>query len=87
MTHHQLWLSSPFNDYLDELAFNFAILHEQLVQHPTHIPDRLGDMPNILGSPKAEVPLVFCFCQLGVPEKVPPTGGDGSETHLGMLNA
>ncbi|MPC88255.1 hypothetical protein E2C01_083155 [Portunus trituberculatus] len=31
-------------------TFNFAILHDlqQLVQHPTRIPDRLGDMPNIL---------------------------------------
>ncbi|MPC69687.1 hypothetical protein E2C01_063917 [Portunus trituberculatus] len=31
------------------LAFNFAILHDlqQLVQHSTRIPDRLGDTPNI----------------------------------------
>ncbi|MPD01537.1 hypothetical protein E2C01_097069 [Portunus trituberculatus] len=45
--HHQLWLSSPFTDHSDELAFNFTILHdiEQLVQHPT---DRLGDTPNII---------------------------------------
>ena len=44
------WLSSPFTDHPGELAFNFAILHdlEQLVQHPTRIPDRLGDTPNIL---------------------------------------
>ncbi|MPC88602.1 hypothetical protein E2C01_083517 [Portunus trituberculatus] len=48
--NHQLWLSSPFTDLPGELAFNFAILHEldQLVQRPTHIPDRLGDTPNIL---------------------------------------
>ncbi|MPC17695.1 hypothetical protein E2C01_010559 [Portunus trituberculatus] len=48
--HHQLWLSSPFTDHSGELAFNFAILHElqQLVQHPTRIPDHLGDTPNIL---------------------------------------
>ncbi|MPC33817.1 RING finger protein nhl-1 [Portunus trituberculatus] len=48
--HHQLWLSSSFTDHPDELAFNFAILHdlEQLVLHPTRIPDRLGDTPNIL---------------------------------------
>ncbi|MPC93734.1 hypothetical protein E2C01_088874 [Portunus trituberculatus] len=48
--HYQLWLSSPFTDHLGELAFNSAILHdlEQLVQHPTRIPDRLGDTPNIL---------------------------------------
>ncbi|KAK8405365.1 hypothetical protein O3P69_001722 [Scylla paramamosain] len=48
--HHQLWLSSPFTDHPGELAYNFAILHdlEQLVQHPTRIPDHLGDMPNIL---------------------------------------
>ncbi|MPC64398.1 hypothetical protein E2C01_058513 [Portunus trituberculatus] len=26
--HHQLWLSSPFNDHPDELAFNFAIFHD-----------------------------------------------------------
>ena len=48
--HHQLWLSSPFNDHPGELAFNFAILHdlEQLVQHPSRIPDRLEDTSNIL---------------------------------------
>ncbi|MPC81381.1 hypothetical protein E2C01_075994 [Portunus trituberculatus] len=48
--HHQLWLSSHFTDHPGELAFNFAILLdlEQLVQHPTRIPDRLGDTPNIL---------------------------------------
>ncbi|MPC53402.1 hypothetical protein E2C01_047291 [Portunus trituberculatus] len=47
--HHQLWLSSPFTNYPDELAFNFAILHdlEQLVQHPTRVPDCLGETPNI----------------------------------------
>ncbi|MPC23847.1 hypothetical protein E2C01_016915 [Portunus trituberculatus] len=58
--HHHLWSSSPFTDYPGELAFNFAILHdlEQLMQHPTRNPDRLGDMPNILDlflSP-------FCLC-------------------------
>ncbi|MPC30318.1 hypothetical protein E2C01_023578 [Portunus trituberculatus] len=33
-----------------EVAFNFAIFHdlEQLVQHPTRIPDCLGDTPNII---------------------------------------
>ncbi|MPC46012.1 hypothetical protein E2C01_039719 [Portunus trituberculatus] len=43
--HHQLWLSSPFTDLPGELAFNFLIIHDldQLVQHPTRIPDRLGD--------------------------------------------
>ncbi|MPC16750.1 hypothetical protein E2C01_009585 [Portunus trituberculatus] len=43
---------SLFTDHPGELAFNFAILHEteQLVQQPTHIPDRLGDTPNILDS-------------------------------------
>ncbi|KAK8400926.1 hypothetical protein O3P69_002597 [Scylla paramamosain] len=48
--HHQLWLSSPFTDHPGELAYNFAILHDlgQLVQHPTRIPDRLGDTSNIL---------------------------------------
>ncbi|MPC26257.1 hypothetical protein E2C01_019393 [Portunus trituberculatus] len=48
--HHQLRLSSPFTNHPGELAFNFAILHDlkQLVQHPTHMPDCLGDMPNIL---------------------------------------
>ena len=48
--HHQLWLSSTFTDTPGEQAFNFAILHdlEQLVKHPTRIPDRLGDTPNIL---------------------------------------
>ena len=48
--HHQLRLSSPFTDHSGKLAYNFAILHdlEQLVQHPTRIPDRLGDTINIL---------------------------------------
>ncbi|MPC39192.1 hypothetical protein E2C01_032720 [Portunus trituberculatus] len=48
--HHQLWFSSPFTDHPGEPAFNFAILHdqEQLVQHPTRIPDCLGDTSNIL---------------------------------------
>ncbi|MPC32023.1 hypothetical protein E2C01_025326 [Portunus trituberculatus] len=48
--HHQLWLSSPFTDHPDEQAFSFAIFHdlEQLVQHPTRIPDRLRDTSNIL---------------------------------------
>ncbi|MPC60941.1 hypothetical protein E2C01_055002 [Portunus trituberculatus] len=48
--HHQFWLSSPFTDHPSGLAFNFVILHdlEQLVQHPTCIPDCLGDTPNIL---------------------------------------
>ncbi|MPC40368.1 Collagen alpha-1(XIV) chain [Portunus trituberculatus] len=48
--HHQLWLSPPFIDHPGELTFNFTILHdlEQLMQHPTHIPDCLGDTPNIL---------------------------------------
>ncbi|MPC33695.1 hypothetical protein E2C01_027053 [Portunus trituberculatus] len=47
---HLLWLSSPFIDHPGELAFNFATLHdlEKLVQHPTRIPDRLGDTSNIL---------------------------------------
>ena len=47
--HHQLWLSFSFTDKPGEQAFKSAILHdlEQLVQFPTHIPDRLGDMPNI----------------------------------------
>ncbi|MPC46953.1 hypothetical protein E2C01_040685 [Portunus trituberculatus] len=48
--HRQLWLSSPFTDHPVELAFNFAIIHdlEQLVQHPTHISNHLGDLSNIL---------------------------------------
>ncbi|MPC66895.1 hypothetical protein E2C01_061050 [Portunus trituberculatus] len=48
--HHQLWLSSPLTDHPGELAFNFAILHdlEELVQHPTCIPDCHGDTLNIL---------------------------------------
>ena len=48
--HHQLWLSSNFTDQPGEQAYNFSILNdlEQLVQHPTRIPDRLGDTPNIL---------------------------------------
>ncbi|MPC39818.1 hypothetical protein E2C01_033368 [Portunus trituberculatus] len=48
--HHQLWLTSPFTDHPGELASNFTILHDlqQLVQHPTRIPDRLGDKPNMI---------------------------------------
>ena len=48
--HHQQWLSSPFTDQPGEQAFRFAILHdlEQLLKHHTRIPDRLGDMQNIL---------------------------------------
>ncbi|MPC36370.1 hypothetical protein E2C01_029826 [Portunus trituberculatus] len=48
--HSQLWHSSLFTDHPGELTFNFAILHDlqQLVQHPTRIPDRHGDMTNIL---------------------------------------
>ena len=48
--HHQLWLSSSFTDQPGEQTYNFAILNdlEQLVQHPTRIPDRLGDRPNTL---------------------------------------
>ena len=48
--HHQLWLSSSFTDHPGEQAFNFATLNDldQLVKHPTRIPDRLGDTPNIL---------------------------------------
>ena len=40
----------PFTYHPGELAYNFAILHdlEQLIQHPTRIPDRLGATPNIL---------------------------------------
>ena len=48
--HHQLWLSSNRTDSPGEHAFNFYLSNdlEQLVQHPTRIPDRLGDTPNIL---------------------------------------
>ncbi|MPC41145.1 hypothetical protein E2C01_034730 [Portunus trituberculatus] len=45
----ELWLFFPLTDHPGEPAFNFAILHdlEQLVQHPTRIPDLLGDTPNV----------------------------------------
>ena len=48
--HHQLWLSSNFTDQPGEHAYTFYLTSglEQLVQHPTRIPDRLGDTPNIL---------------------------------------
>ncbi|MPC51445.1 hypothetical protein E2C01_045289 [Portunus trituberculatus] len=80
--YHQLWLSSPFidhpgdfTDHPGELAFNFVIFHDldQLMQHPTRIPDRLGDNPNILdffltSNPSAYVtlssPLVSCYHNL-----------------------
>ncbi len=42
----------PFTDQSGEhdYNYNFALLNglEQLVQHPSRIPDRLGDRPNIL---------------------------------------
>ena len=48
--HHSLWLSSNKTDTAGELALNFALDNHlvQLVQTPTHIPDRHGDFPNIL---------------------------------------
>ena len=48
--HHHLWLSSPSTDQPGEQAYVFSILNdlEQLVQHPTRIPDRLGESSNIL---------------------------------------
>ena len=48
--HHRLWLSSFNTNRSGELAFQLSILNDltQLVQHPTRIPDRLGDRPNIL---------------------------------------
>ncbi|MPC33383.1 hypothetical protein E2C01_026732 [Portunus trituberculatus] len=52
--HHQPWLSSPFTDHPGKLAFNFAILH---------------DLEQLV-IPKVEVPLAFCFSQLGAPEEV-----------------
>ena len=41
---------SLFTDHPGELAFNLTTLHdlELLVQHPTRIPDRLGDELYIL---------------------------------------
>ena len=47
--HHKLWLSASFTDQPGEQILNFAIFHdlEQLVQFPTPIRDRLGDLPNI----------------------------------------
>ncbi|MPC41161.1 hypothetical protein E2C01_034746 [Portunus trituberculatus] len=57
----ELWLSSPFTDNPGELAFNFVILYdlEQLVQHPTRIPDSLGDTPNILDFFLTSNPLAY----------------------------
>ena len=48
--HHHLWLSSSHTDQPGELAFNFSVLNnlEQLIQHPTRIPDRPGERANIL---------------------------------------
>src|ERR1044072_8788932 len=48
--HHRQWLSSSSHDPAGEFAFQFSIQNnlEQLVHFPTHIPDRLGDEPNIL---------------------------------------
>ncbi|KAL7644661.1 UNVERIFIED_CONTAM: hypothetical protein RMT77_004202 [Armadillidium vulgare] len=48
--HHRQWLSSSSHDTDCERAFHFVIQNdlEQLVQLPTHIPDRLGDETNIL---------------------------------------
>ncbi|MPC10625.1 hypothetical protein E2C01_003264 [Portunus trituberculatus] len=57
--HHQLWLSSPFIDHPGELVFKFAILHDLQQQVLTRGNSFLA------GSPKAEVPLLFCLCQWG----------------------
>src|ERR1700755_2927481 len=48
--HHRQWLSSSSHDPAGELAYNFSIQNnfDQFVQHPTRIPDSLGDEPNIL---------------------------------------
>ena len=48
--HHVEWLHSPNTDVGGREAFNFSISHdlEQIIQHPTRIPDRHGDTPNIL---------------------------------------
>ena len=68
--HLQLWLSSSFTDESGEQAFNFAILHdlEQLVQLPTHFPDRLGNTHNILDLFLTSNPSAYCvklFSPLG----------------------
>ena len=48
--NHHLWITSSFSNQPGEQAFDFAFLNdlEQLVQHPTRIPDRSGITLDIL---------------------------------------
>ncbi|MEL7065004.1 MAG: endonuclease/exonuclease/phosphatase family protein, partial [Bacteroidota bacterium] len=48
--HHTEWLSSTHNDAGGREAYHFSLLHdlEQIIQHPTRIPDRHDQASNIL---------------------------------------
>merc|ERR1711911_229190 len=48
--HHVDWLHSSTTDVGGREAFDFSISHEleQIIQHPTRVPDRHGDRANIL---------------------------------------
>ena len=50
IVHHIDWLNSNTTDVGGREAFNFSISHElgQIIQHPTHIPDRHVGKENIL---------------------------------------
>ena len=48
--HHIEWLHSNTTDVGGREAFDFSISHEleQIIQHPTRVPDRHSDRVNIL---------------------------------------
>ena len=48
--HYIKWLNSSTTDVGGREAFDFSISHEleQIIQHPTHVPDRHRDRANIL---------------------------------------
>ena len=48
--HHTEWLSSTHTDLGGNEAYSFSILHdlEQIIKHPTRVPDRHDHTPNIL---------------------------------------
>ena len=68
--HHRQWFSSNSTDTPGELAFNFSICNdiEQMVQTPTRLPDRLGDVPNLLDLFLTSIPSAYSV------ETCPPLG-------------
>lgn len=52
----------PLTNQPGEQAYTFALLTDlvQLVQHPTRIPDHLGDTPNLLDLFLTSAPSAYC---------------------------